>query len=221
MGRLNRKTKIKIAISGFLNLLYALKYLIYMLDQLLAMVKEIGQEQVVNNSLIPNDQNETVMATASESILYSLQQAIAGGRGEELLNMFQSNSSAEIMANPLAQDMQDGFVSNAQQLGLNSNVVKGLAATMIPMIISKLVKRTNSTSESDSAFNLQDLIGGLAGGGSQQGGMDIGGLIGQFTGGGQQGSGGIDGILQNLLNRQQGNNAQDMVGNLIKGFFGR
>ncbi len=195
-----------------------------MLDQLLAMVKEIGQEQVVNNNLVPNEQNETVMATASESILASMQQAVASGRGEELLSMFKSSSSAEIMANPLAQEMQEGFASSAQQkLGLNSNVVKGLAVTMIPIIISKLVKRTNSTAEADSGFSLEGLLGGLTGGGGQAGGMDIASLIGQFTGGGQQGGGGIGGMLQNLIGGggQQRGGGQDMIGSLIKGFFGK
>jgi hypothetical protein len=101
------------------------------LDQLLSMFNEIGQEQVVNNSLILNKKNEPVMAVASESILSSFKQAFASGRDDELLSMFQRNSSAEIMANPLAQEIQDGFAANVQQsVGLNSNVVKGLAVTL-------------------------------------------------------------------------------------------
>jgi uncharacterized protein YidB (DUF937 family) len=197
-----------------------------MLENLLQMVKEIGQEQVVNNKLIPNEQNEAVMATASETILTSFQQAIAGGRGDELLSMFQSNSSAEIMSNPLAQDIQDGFVNNAgQKLGLNSNVVKGLAVTMIPILISKLVKRTNSTAPEHNGFSIEGLLGDLVGGGGgqQQGGLDIGSLIGQFTGGGQQGGGsGIGGMLQQLIGGgQQGGGQQDMIGNLVRGFFSK
>lgn len=194
-----------------------------MLEQLLAMVREIGQEQVVNNSLVPNEQNEGVMAAASESILSGMQQAVANGRGEELLSMFNSSNAAEIMANPLAQEMQDSFVANAQQkLGLSSNVVKGLAVTLLPIIISKLVKRTNSTAEADTGFSLDGLLGGLTGGGGQAGGIDIGSLIGQFTGGGNQNAGGIGGILQNLVGGgQQAGGGQDMIGNLIKGFFSK
>ncbi|HSK14357.1 MAG TPA: hypothetical protein VK907_14145 [Phnomibacter sp.] len=199
-----------------------------MLEQLLSMVREIGQEQVVNNSLIPNEKNETVMATASETILSSFQQAIAGGRGDELLSMFKSNSSAEIMSNPLALDIQEGFAANAQEkLGLSSNVVKGLAATMIPIIISKLVKRTNSTAQEDSGFSLEGLLGDLTGSAQRTsgGGLDIGSLIGQFTGGGQQqGGGGIGGMLQQLIGGDGGRpqaGQQDMIGNLIKGFFGK
>lgn len=197
-----------------------------MLENLLKMVKEIGEEQVVNNNLIPNDQNEAVMATASETILSSFQQAIANGRGDELLSMFRSNSSAEIMSNPLAQDIQSGFMDNAsQKLGLNSNVIKGLAVTMIPILISKLVKRTNSSAPENSGFSLEGLLGDLVGGGrQQQGGLDIGSLIGQFTGGGQQGGGGnIGGMLQQLIGggQQRGGQQQDMIGSLIKGFFGK
>ncbi len=197
-----------------------------MLDQLLAMIKEIGKEQVVDNSLIPNEQNDTVMATASESVLATLQQAIASGRGEEVLSMFKSNSSAEIMSSPVAQDIQSGFMDNAQQkLGLSKNVVAGLASTMIPIIISKLVKRTNSPAEQDNAFNLEGLIGGLIGGGkggNGSGGLDIGSLIGQFTGGGQNGGGGLSDIISQFTGGgKKTSGGNDMIGNLVKGFFGK
>lgn len=199
-----------------------------MLENLLAMVKEIGKEQVEDNSLIPNEQNETVMATASESILNNLQQAIASGRGEELMAMFQSHSSAEIMANPLAQEIQAGFTNDAtQKLGLNKNVAMGLAATMIPMIISKLVKRTNSQAQADSGFSLEGLLGDLVGGGKAgggAGGLDIGSLIGQFTGQkGGSGGGGLADLIGQFTGGGQkpGAGGQDMIGNLIKGFFGK
>lgn len=196
-----------------------------MLDQLLAMVQEIGKEQVEDNSLIPNEQNETVMATASETVLSTLQQAIASGRGEEVLSMFKSNSSAEIMSSPVAQDIQSGFMDNAQQkLGLSKNVVAGLASTMIPIIISKLVKRTNSSAEQDNAFNLEGLIGGLIGGGNNGNGngLDIGSLIGQFTGGGQKGGGGISDLISQFTGGgKSSSGGSDMIGNLVKGFFGK
>jgi len=200
-----------------------------MLDQLLSMVREIGKEQVEDNTLIPNDQNETVMATASESILGTLQNAISSGRGQEVLDMFQSNSSAQIMSSPVAQDMQSGFVNDAQQkLGLSKNVVAGLASTMIPIIISKLVKRTNSPAEQDNAFNLESLVGGLIGGGNGggnggRGGLDIGSLIGQFTGGGKQGGGGglTDIISQFTGGGKSSAGGGDLIGKLVKGFFGK
>lgn len=193
-----------------------------MFDQLLSMVKDLGQEQVVNNPEVPNEYNETVMATASESLLGTFQKAIAGGQGHELLSMFQGKSDAEIMANPLAQQVQGNFLENiASQAGISSQTAGGLASTYIPMIINQLVKRTNSTAAEDSGFSLESLVGGLTGGG-QTGGLDIGSLIGQFSGGGQQGGGGIGDLLNQFTggNKQEGGQ-QDMLGNLVKGFFGK
>ncbi len=186
------------------------------------MVKDLGQEQVVNNAEVPNEYNETVMATASESLLGTFQQAIAGGQGQQLLSMFQGQSDEEIMANPLAQQVQGNFMETiTSKLGINSQTAAGLASTFIPMIINKLVNRTNSTAQEDSGFSIEGLIGGLTGGG-QQGGFDIGSLIGQFTGGGQQGGGGIGDLLNQFTGgNKQGGGQQDMIGNLIKGFFSK
>lgn len=199
-----------------------------MLEQLLSMVKDLGQHEVVNNPEVPNEYNETVMATASESLLGTMQQAIASGKGEELLKMFSSQHDGDIMANPLAQQVQSGFMDNiTSKLGINSKTAAGLAATFIPLIINGLVKRTNSTAHEDSGFSIEGLLRGLTGGGGQQqaGGMDISSLIGQFTGGGQQ-AGGLD--IGSLIGQFTGGGqakqqagGQDMIGNLIKGFFNK
>jgi len=109
-----------------------------MLDQFLSMVKDLGQDQVVNNTEVPNEYNNTVMATASESVLGTFQQAIAGGQGQELLNMFKDQSDDEIMANPLAQQVQGNFLDKiTSKLGINRQTATALAATFIPMIINK------------------------------------------------------------------------------------
>lgn len=179
-----------------------------MLEQLLSMVKEMGQEQVINNPEVPNEMNETVMASASESVLGVLQQAVAGGNMQSLMQMFQGKSDEEVMANPLVQQAQSGFLDTiTSKLGIDSKTASSLAATFIPMIINNLVKRTNSTAPEDSGFSLEALIG-------------------SFTkGGGQQGAGGIGDMLQNLLGGGGGQSnqagGQGMIGNLIKGFFGK
>lgn len=194
-----------------------------MLEQLLSMVKDLGQDQVVNNAEVPNKYNETVMATASESLLGTFQQAIAGGKGQELLNMFQGQNDGEIMANPVAQQVQGNFLENmASKAGISSQTAAGLASTYIPMIINKLVKRTNSTAAEDSGFSMEGLIGGLTGGG-QKGGLDIGSLVGQFTGGHQQGGGGIGDLLNQFSGgeKKTGSGQTDMISNLVKGFFGK
>lgn len=195
-----------------------------MLDQLFQLVKEYGQEQVVDNTDIPNEQNEAVMAEASNAVVGTLQNTLAGGGLQDVLNMFQSNSSAQIMSSPVAQNMQSGFIDNiTSKLGINKNVAMGLAATLIPIVVSKLVKRTNSTATADSGFNLNSLIGGLTGGNT--GGLDIGSLIGQFTGGGnsQAGGGGlnISNIISQITSGAQNQQNSGGLSSLISGFFGK
>jgi uncharacterized protein YidB (DUF937 family) len=197
-----------------------------MLENLLQMIKEVGQEQVVDNTDIPDDQNNAVMAEAAQSVTGGLQEAIANGQSDELMKMFSTGSSAQIMSNPVAQNIQGSFMDTiSSKLGINKNVAAGLAATLIPIVISKLVKRTNSSAEADSGFNLNSLIGSLtgAGGNAGTGGFDIGGLISQFTGGGGQAKtgGGLMDIFSQLTNGAQEQKNSGGLSNLIQGFFGK
>ena len=198
-----------------------------MLENLLQMVREVGQEQVVENTDIPNEHNETVMAEASQSVVGGLQDALANGQMEDVMKMFSSGSSSQIMSNPVAQNIQGGFLDNiTSKLGINKNVAAGLAATLIPIVISKLVKRTNSTAEADSGFNLNSLIGSLTGGQGGGGGFDIGGLINQFTGGNNtntsnNGGGGLMDIISQVTNGAQQQKSGNNISNLIQGFFGK
>jgi hypothetical protein len=214
-----------------------------MLESLIGLVKEYGQQQVVENPEVPNEYNESVMAEASYAVAGQLQQALANGQVQDVASLFDNDDDDAIMSNPLAQNMQSGFVDNiTSKLGINKNVAIGLAGTLLPLVISQFVKRTRSTAPQDSGFDLGGLIGSLTGGGGnagglnigslisqftggggqQQGGLDIGGLINQFTGGGQPGGqGGFD--MGNLLNQLQ-NGARENQGGLsdmIKGFFSR
>ena len=192
-----------------------------MLENLFNLIKEYGKEQVVDNPDIPNEQNEAVMAEASHAVAGTLQSELANGNMGDVMKMFGSQSSSQIMSNPVAQNMQLGFMENiTNKLGIDKNVARGLAATLIPMVISKLVKRTNSTAEADSGFNLNSLIGGLTGGG---GGMDFSNLLRQFTGGSNDNSGGFD--LNNIISQVSNGAAKQQqsggLSNLINGFFGR
>jgi hypothetical protein len=195
-----------------------------MLENLFQLIKDYGQEEVVNNPDIPNEHNEAVMAEASHAVAGTLQQALAQGNMQEVMSLFNSNSSAQIMSSPVAQNMQAGFMDNiTNKLGINKNVAIGLAATLIPMVISKMVKRTRSTAETDNGFDLGNLISSLTGGQrSGGGGFDIGSLVSQFTGGGpSNGAGGFD--LGDIISQvTSGANQQQSAGGLssiISNFF--
>lgn len=190
-----------------------------MLEQLLSMVKDLGQEQVVKNPEVPNEYNETVMATASESLLGTFQQAIYGGQGQQLLDMFRCQNDAEILANPLARQVQGNFLENlASKAGISGQTASGLASNYIPQVINQLVRRTNSTADEDSGFSLEGLIDGLSGG--EKGvGLDIGSLIGQFSGGGNKG--GIGDLLNQFTGGSKTEDGGGDISDTLKGFFGK
>lgn len=56
-----------------------------MLEQLSDLVKQYGNEAVVNNSSVPNELNEGVMDEASTSIFSGLQKIISDGGADSTL----------------------------------------------------------------------------------------------------------------------------------------
>lgn len=170
-----------------------------MFENLLNLVQENAGDAIVNNNAIPNEHNQEAMSLASSSIMDGLKNALSGGGNiSDLVSMFSDSNN--VHASPVTQNIQSGFIQNLmQKFGLDSGAASGIAATLIPMVLQKLVSRTNDPN--DNGFNIQDMLGNLGGGGS--GGLDIGSLVQQFTGGGnnhqQSGGGGIMDTISNLF----------------------
>ena len=61
-----------------------------MFEQLMDLVKQNSGEAVVNNSAVPNEQNEEVMSAASGSIMDSLKGMMSGGGAANVLNLFNN-----------------------------------------------------------------------------------------------------------------------------------
>lgn len=199
-----------------------------MLENLFQMVKEFGQSEVVDNPAVPNEQNNAVLGEASYAVAGTLQQALANGNVNDITSLFQQEDN--VMSNPLAQQAQGSFIDSiTSKLGIDGKTAAGLAGSLLPTILNSLVKRTNSQAPQDSGFDLSSLIGSLTGGGGGNagggGGLDIGGLIKQFTGGGggNGGGGGFD--INNIINQVKGNAQQQQGGNglmdMIQGFFSK
>jgi hypothetical protein len=189
-----------------------------MLENILQMIREFGQQQVVENPDIPNENNNAVMAEASRAVTGTLQQQVTSGNTGGLMDLFRNNDPQEIMKSPVAQNMQSGFIENiTSKLGINKNVAAGLAASFIPMILGKLVNRTNSNAPEDSGFNLNDLVKSFTGG---SGGHGFGNLVNQFTGN-QNGGNNPGNLAANTGNVSGEQEQQGGLNNLINDFFGR
>jgi hypothetical protein len=139
-----------------------------MFEQLTQLVQQYGQEAVVKNNAIPNEQNEAVMEEAGSSIFSSLQKMTSEGGIEQLAGLLQGNN-AQNPSNPAVQQITQQLTGSlGEKFGLDSSAAAGVAGSMIPKILSGLVNKTNDPNDS---FQITDLIGAISGGGAQTSGI--------------------------------------------------
>ncbi|RNL55086.1 hypothetical protein [Pedobacter jejuensis] len=165
-----------------------------MIENLNELVRENVQESVVNNSAIPNEKNEAVIQAASGSIFDTLKDQLFNGNVGGLAEIFNTGKAE---GSAVTQQAAGNFTDKLAGLGINAETAKGLAASIIPVILGKLTQKT--ADPNDSSFNIKDVLGSLAGG--ADGKLDIGDVIGMFNGGGQAQAGGAassGGIMDKL-----------------------
>jgi hypothetical protein len=214
-----------------------------MLDQLFNIVKQFGQDSVVNNPDVPEEHNNAVMADATNTIASGFQNIVAGGGFQNILDLFKGNTN------------NAGGTSSGGGVGglLKNPIVTMMVGYFISKLVSKykmapaaasngLISQTNDPNNEN--VTLDGLIGSLTGGGQSTeqpaadqggGGFSLQGLLDQFTGGGgnsgsSSGGGGLDiqSIIGSLTKKAQ-NSFQDKdsggsgggggLMDLIKGFL--
>lgn len=213
-----------------------------MLEQISALVKQYGQDAVINNPDVPNEENNAVLAEATSTITGGMQNMLAGGGLQDIISMFtggnnnnnpstaQRGGIGGLLKNPVVTMMIGHLISKlVGKFNMQPQQASSIANDLVPNVLNGLVNRTASNDPSDESFNLNDLIGSLTGGRSGQGGaggFNFQDLIGQFTGGGG-GNGGFD--LQDVISQvtngaqqnqeQQAKNSGGGLADLVKGFF--
>lgn len=210
-----------------------------MLDQLFNIVKNFGQDAVVNNPDVPNEHNEHVMADATSTVAGGLRNIVAGGGFQSILDLFKgagsgSGGGSSIASNPIVSMMTGHFIDKLiSKYNLSPSAASSVAGKLIPQTVQHLAQQT--ADPANQQFTLDGLIGSLTGGGASSGGSSsLQDLLNQFTGGAGSGgntggSGGMD--LQNLIgdlskkaqNSFQGGEQGGGGGfmDLIKGFISR
>lgn len=104
-----------------------------MLEDLMKMLQNSGQESVINNPAVPNEHNNAVLQSAGSSIMDTIKGMMANGQGDQVAQLANDPNS------PAAQIMQNGFVQNImQKFGINGDAAKGIAASLIPTVLSQL-----------------------------------------------------------------------------------
>ncbi|MCP9752976.1 hypothetical protein [Ferruginibacter sp. HRS2-29] len=213
-----------------------------MLEELFNLVKGSAQETVVNNPDVPNDQNDEIVAEATNTVASGLRNMVAGGGLQNILSLFGNNTSgnqqqqgsSSLLSNPIVNMMVGHFAGKLMsKFNLGGAQANNVANNLIPSVISNLVNKTNDPNNSN--FSIESLLNSITGGASNQvvqqeqqngnSGFNISDLIGQFTGGGntqQSGGGGLMDIVSQLAGGAQAQQAKNGGGglmDLIKGFM--
>lgn len=202
-----------------------------MLEQILELVKQQGQQSVVQNPEVPNEKNNEVMMEAANTITGGFQNMLSGGGLQNIIGMFsgdQSQGRNGLLSNPVTSMMIGHLANNLmKKMNLSPAVANTVANNIIPGVLNSLVNNTRSSDPANAGFNLNDLVGDLTGGKAtpQAGGIDLQGLIGQL-GADTNGDGKVDlSDIIGAVSRQSQNQQQAQrqsgggIADLIQGFF--
>ena len=141
-----------------------------MLDQLLGLIKEHSQEAIIQNPAVPDQQNEAVMQTLTESITGGLQQQAQSGNLQGLMGLLSGKngtSSNDLTTNPIVSSISSNAITSImQKFGLNSGAASGIVASVLPGVLSSLISKVSNSN--DSSFDFNSVLGGLLGGSNNQ-----------------------------------------------------
>lgn len=195
-----------------------------MLDQLFNLVKQFGQETVVENPEVPNEYNEEILADATKTIGSGFQNIMAGGGFQNILDLFKGGGNAGngggiggLLKNPIVTMMIGYFINKlVSKYKMSPAAASNVSNNLIPNVLNNLVQKTTSHEPENDAFDFNDLIGSLTGGKvatseSGAGGFNFQGLLDQLTGGGAGNTGG------NSAGNGGGFDLQDIISMVTRG----
>ena len=209
-----------------------------MIEQLFSLIQQESQQEIINNPAIPNEQNGLAVGLATESIFGGLQNVLANGGLQQVMGLFGGGQQGVSSSNPLVGGIMQNLIGQFMtRLGLSQGAASGIAGTLIPMVLGKLIGKT--TSSDNNGFDINGLLGSLMGGKSnhgnavelpgRDGGIDFGGLLSKVTQGGGldiDGDGDVDlqdiiaatsGAASGVQRNRQGGGVMDLIGGLLGG----
>jgi hypothetical protein len=142
-----------------------------MFKNLLELVKENAGEAIINNPAIPNKQNNAAIKKATSSLFKSLQGTAKTGGVNSIKELF--NEGGNVTSSPVMNNISANVAGDLmKKFGLNKSAASNIVAILLPVVMSKLVKKTNDPH--DNSFSLDGIIGALSGKGK------LGGFLGSL-----------------------------------------
>ena len=132
-----------------------------MFEQLLNLVKEQAGAAVINNPAVPNEKNDAVCETATNSIIDKLKDMVGNGGIESITDMLSSGSN--VASHPAVSNIASGVVGDLmKKFGFDGSTAENIVSQLIPTVMSKFTSKTNDPN--DNSFNLTDIVSSLTGG---------------------------------------------------------
>ena len=191
-----------------------------MLDQLLQLVQQHGQDTVVNNPVIPNEKNNQVIADATQTVAEGLQSVAGAGGLDQIMSLFQGQGGLSgVLQHPLVGNLVTQFQDKlSNQHGIAGGDASQIAGSLIPNVLQQFVQKANDPN--DSSLDLNGVLQALQGGG----GFDLQGILEKLGGTNLDANGdgqvGLDDVVQQVTGGGKGNEgAGGGLMDAVKGFF--
>lgn len=140
-----------------------------MFEQLSQLVKQFGQEDIVQNTTVPNEQNDAVMQETGSTILDSLKALLNKSGGLEQLGSLLGGNNASA-SNPVVNGISNQLATNLNSKhGIESGAASSLSASIIPKILTSLIGDAKNPAKTN--FQMSDLVAAISGGGANSGGL--------------------------------------------------
>lgn len=139
-----------------------------MFEQLTNLVNQFGNESVINNASVPNEQNEAVLNEANSSIVSHLKEMVTNGNYADIASMFNGENASN-SSNVVVQQITERLSGSlGEKFGLSQEASAGVAGSLIPKVLGSLIGKAKDPN--DSSININDIIGSLSGGNAQSNG---------------------------------------------------
>ena len=175
-----------------------------MFENLLELVKGNAGDAIINNTAVPNEQNDAVINHASTSIMDSLKNQLAGGNFADVLSTLGGKTG--LANNPVVSNIISSVSGSLMsKFGLSQAAASSVTSNLVPNVMNQLVTKTNDPN--DNSFDLGGIFNSLTGGKTQ--GMDLSSML---SGGGN---------LQDIASKITGSGATGGIGGMLGNLFGK
>ncbi len=199
-----------------------------MLREIFELIQRNATDTVINNSAVPDEQNDAVVAEATNTIAAGLRNIVAGGGLQNFLSLFAEGKEerSSLVSNPIVNMMIGHFAGKLMgKFNMSGGQANQVANSLIPDALMSLINKTNDGS---GGFSLEGLLNSITGGqvSHQQNtdGLNLQDIVNQFGAGEQvpAGGGGLMDILSKFAEgaqQQQQQNGGGGLMDLIEGFL--